>query len=138
MAEYFIYLKEGALLVEVGMPAPQGYVTASNQPETYLAILDTGADMSVISPNVAKQMRPPELGMQPVLLPGLRYSLEPTFYVQFRIGGHRAEGPWHPLVVASTEPATPNVDVILDMDLLSTLDWGWQGSVGFGSILSLG
>jgi predicted aspartyl protease len=135
MREYFIHLKDGVLLIDIGVAPPQGYVTASKQPATYLAVIDTGANMSVISPRVVKELRPPEFGMETVMLPGLGYALEPTYYVRFRIGGHQAESEWHPLLVTGTEPATPDADVIIGMDVLAGLDWGWRGSTGLGSIL---
>ena len=72
----------------------------------------------------------PELGMQPVMLSGGRWSLEPTYDVRFRIGGHLADTPWHDLVVTGTTPATEGVDVITGMDPLLKIKGGWDGPAG--------
>jgi predicted aspartyl protease len=127
MPRYDLRLIGSSLLIEVGVSSPKNYASASNPPATFLAVIDTGANASVVSPKVARAMKTPELGMQPVLLSGGKISFDPIYDIMLRVGGHITKGPWHPLLVTSTEPATPDVDVIIGMDLLIKLQWAWDG-----------
>ncbi len=86
--------------------------------------------MSVISPRVARLVKPPEFGIQPVMLSGGRLALEPTYDIRLRIGGHQAGTDWRPLVVTGTTPATEGVDVIIGMDLILKIQGGWNGPAG--------
>jgi hypothetical protein len=68
---------DGATL-DVGIPAPTAYVTAT-RPDTWTALVDTGATISVISPAVGLALAPPSLGYSPVGHAGGVRTWEPTY-----------------------------------------------------------
>jgi hypothetical protein len=55
-----IITPDGATL-DVGVSAPAVYVTTTTPPSTWKALVDTGATMSIISPDVVKALLPPKL-----------------------------------------------------------------------------
>ena len=117
---------DGATL-DIGLSAPRAYVTTATPPGTWTALVDTGATMSVISPTVVAALQPPRLGFAPVGRSGGVRTLEPTYEVRVRLGGHVAASRWFALEVIALQPATPGVDVLLGTDLLIKLELMWWG-----------
>jgi predicted aspartyl protease len=133
MPTYPLVREASSLCVKVGVAPAKIYAGKANPPQTYHAVIDTCAEVSVISPSVIKAMMVPDLGRTPVLLSGGKISFDSTYDVLLRLGGHETSGPWYPRVVTGTIPATPGVDVVIGMDLLIGLKFGWDGITGSGT-----
>jgi hypothetical protein len=123
---------DGATL-DVGVSAPTAYVTKMTRPNTWTALVDTGATMSVISPAVRLALAPPSIGYFPVGRAGGVRTFEPTYEIRIRLGGHLAIlSRWFALETVELRPATPDVDVIIGTDLLIRLELSWRGPAGNG------
>jgi hypothetical protein len=118
---------DGATL-PVGVSAPVGYVTRATRPGTWTALVDTGANMSIVSPAVVLALQPPRLGYMPVGRSGGITTPQPTYDLRFRLGGHvNTPNRWFPLEAAEIQPATTGVDLIIGTDLLIKLELVWYG-----------
>ena len=51
-----------------------------------------------------------------------------TYDVRIRFGGHSGPGRWFSVEVVEVQPATPDVDVLIGMDLLIKIDLAWMGT----------
>ena len=119
--------------LNVGVSAPIGYLTPATRPRTWMALVDTGASMSVTSPAVVQATRPPQIAYESVGRAGGVSSYARTFDIRFRLGGHASlQSQWFALEVAEIDPATPGVDVIIGMDLLARLELVLYGASRFG------
>lgn len=128
MPHHPLVFVEGRATIEVGIAAPPRYTGARNPPRTWTALIDTGANMSVISPAAVAASMPPELGYFMVGRAGGFDTPEATYDIRLRLGGHRDEAShWFRLEVVGLQPATPHVDVILGTDLLLQLELSWRG-----------
>jgi hypothetical protein len=90
--------------------------------------------ISVISPKIVEDLRPPQLGYQPLGVAGGGSLNLPTYGVRLRIGGHDSESPWMTFEVVCTTPATPGADMIIGMDVLMKCNLRWNGPIKGGSI----
>jgi predicted aspartyl protease len=120
-------LPAGAFL-DVGVGASQPFTGPANRPDTWRALIDTGADMTTISPSVVSTLHPVLIGSVPVGRAGGGTVWHDTYYVRIRFGGHSGPGRWFPVEAIEVQAATPNVDVLIGMDLLIKIDMAWMGS----------
>jgi hypothetical protein len=119
-------LPAGAFL-DVGVGASRAFTGPANRPDTRKAPIDTGADMTSISPSVVSALRPQQIGNVPVRASGVTVWHD-TFNVRIRFGGHTGQGRWFAVEAVEFQPATPDVDVLIGMDLLIRIDMAWIGS----------
>ena len=122
-----ITLLPGGAFLDVGVGASQRFTGPTNRPDTRKALIDTGADMTVVSPHVVTALRPQRMS-------SVRYSgigggtvWLPTYDVRVRFGGHAGPGRWFAIEAVEVQPATPDVDVLIGMDLLLRIDLAWFG-----------
>jgi predicted aspartyl protease len=120
-------LPAGAFLA-VGVGASQAFTGSANRPDTWKAIIDTGADMTAISPSVVSTLQPQQIGNVPVSRAGGVTVWRDTYHVRIRFGGHTGPGRWFAVEAVEVQPATPDVDVLIGMDLLIKIDMAWIGS----------
>jgi predicted aspartyl protease len=117
----------GAFL-DVGVGASRLFTGPANSPETWRALIDTGADMTAISPSVVLALQPQQIGTVPVTRSGGFTAWLNTCDVRIRFGGHIGRGRWFAVEAVEVQPGTPDVDVLIGMDLLIKIDMAWSGS----------
>ncbi len=117
-------------VLDVGVSVPRSYTPWGGPPGSWRALIDTGADMTVISPDVVAALQPMQIGTQAVGRPGGSSVMCYTYNVRFRFGGHAVPGRWSSLEAVEVQPATTDVNVLIGMDLLLKIDMGWLGPRG--------
>ena len=120
-------LPAGAFL-DVGVGASRAFTSPANRPKTWKALIDTGADMTVVSPSVVSSLQPQLIGNIPVGRVGTSATWRDTYDVRIRFGGHVGPGRWYAIEAVEVSPVTPDVDVLIGMDLLIKIDMAWIGS----------
>jgi predicted aspartyl protease len=113
--------------LDVGVSVSRTYAPWGGPPGTWQALIDTGASMTAISPGVVAALQPLRLGAQPVRRAGGGSTWHYTYEVRIRFGGHSVRGRWFNLEAVEIQPATPEVDILIGMDLLLKIDMGWLG-----------
>jgi predicted aspartyl protease len=113
---------------DVGVGASRAFTGPANRPDTWKALIDTGADMTVISPSVVSALQPQQVGIVPVSHAGGVTVWRHTYDVRIRFGGHTGPGRWFNVEAVEVPPAAPDVDVLIGMDLLIKIDMAWIGS----------
>jgi hypothetical protein len=99
-------------------------------PHSYTALIDTGAAISAVSPQVVADVQPQSAGgaslnrVGTAALPLMRYDL------RLKLDGHLALGRWFDLIAVKIAPATPGVDVLIGQDLLLQLTLLYNGPLG--------
>lgn len=119
---------EGAM-VEVGLSVPKNYAPWGGPPGRWRALIDTGSDMTAISPAIVAALQPMRLGAQAVRRPVGGMEWCDTYDVRIRFGG-RVQGRWFPIEAIEVQPATTDVDVLIGMDLLLQINMDWRGPRG--------
>jgi hypothetical protein len=114
-------------LLDVGVSVPKAYVPWGGQPGTWKSLIDTGADMTAISPNLVAALKPMRIGTAPVGRPGGGRVMCDTYDVRIRFGGNALSGRWFNLKAVEVPPATTGVDVLIGMELLLQIDMTWFG-----------
>jgi hypothetical protein len=114
-------------LIDVGLSVPKAYVSWGGPPGTWKALIDTGADVTAISPDVVPALQPMKIGTQPVRRPGGGAVLRDTYDIRLRFGGHAVRGRWFSLEAVEVQPATADIDILIGMDLLLQIDMAWLG-----------
>ena len=122
-----LLLPEGAFL-DIGVGASRGFTGPTNRPATWRSLVDTGAVITAISPTVVQALRPQQIGIIPVTRAGGMVVWRETYDIRVRFGGHNAPGRWFPTEAVAVQPATPDVDVLIGMDLRIKIDMTWSGS----------
>jgi len=113
--------------LDVGVSVPKTYAPWGGPPGTWKALIDTGAVMTAISPGVVAALQPPRLGIRPVRRAGGVSTMQYTYDIRVRFGGHSARRRWFRLEAVETQPATADIDILIGMDLLLKIDMGWLG-----------
>ena len=91
------------------------------------ALIDTGSDMTAISPAIVAALRPMRIGTGPVGPPGGARSICYTYHVRLQVGGLTVRGRWFSLEAVGVQPATADVDVLIGLDVLLQIDMTWLG-----------
>ena len=120
-------LPAGAFL-DVGVGASLLFTGRVNRPRTWKALIDTGADMTAISPSIVLALQPQHIGTVPVTRAGGVTVWLNTYDIRLRFGGHAGRGRWFALEGIEVQPGTPEVDVLIGMDLLIQIDMAWSGA----------
>jgi hypothetical protein len=84
--------------------------------------------MTAVSPTIITALHPQQIGSLPLGRPGVGPIWHDTYDVRIRFGGHTNPGRWFALEAIQAQPATPDVDVLIGMDLLIRIDMVWLGS----------
>ena len=124
---------DGARL-PVGVSPPLVYLTSQIQPLTTVALIDTGATLSVISERLRDSWRLPPGGSEVCVRPGGDVSVLDTYFVKLQLGGHTDSSRWFGLEVFALDPGTADIDVIIGMDLLVQLNMNWSGKRRTGTL----
>ncbi len=127
MARVELVMGRAGGLVEVLVGAPAAYTNPSYPPARCLALVDTGAELSAVSPRVVAATMPPHLGAEFVGRAGGIGSVHPTYLVGVRPG---VQGQWLEVEAVEIEPASEGVEFILGRDLLRRMVLHWDGPAG--------
>ena len=100
----------------------------TNRPATWRALVDTGASITVVSPSVISEAHAAANRVLTVHRAGGVVDFQPTYDLRIRFGGHAGPGRWFAVEAAEILPATPDVDVLIGMDILVRIDMVWSGS----------
>ena len=124
----------GALgpLIQVGLNvgASQAGRGLGGPPQSRTGLIDTGAMRTAISRGVYQALQPAIIGTTSYRRPGVPAVFVATYAVRLNFEGHLSGNPWFELEVLVTDPATPGVDVLVGMDVLSQLVLFYEGVNG--------
>ncbi len=128
MPQLSIPLLPAGAFLDVGVGASRNVTGPRNRPSTWRALIDTGASITVVSPPVLSRLKPRHIGYMPVRRAGGVIDLQPTYDLRIRFGGNTGPGRWYTVEAAEILPATPDIDVLIGVDLLVRIDMVWSGS----------
>lgn len=99
-------------------------------PLSRAGLIDTGATFTAISEAVYQLLQP--MASIPVTYgrPGTTQVNVWTYAVRLKFEGHVAPNPWFDLDVVVADPATPGIDVLIGMDLISQVVLFYEGANG--------
>ena len=127
MPSFSIPLGPDGAFINMGVSVPHYYARHGGQPGTWRALIDTGADVTTISPHIVAAISPQQIGVLPVTRPGAGSVAHKSYDIQIRFGGHNEQGRWFALEAPVIRPATANVDILVGMDLLLQINMLWVG-----------
>jgi hypothetical protein len=116
--------------VGLNVGAKQASVGLGGPPMSRTGLIDTGAARTAISDTVHRALRPSPSGRTLYRRPELAQTEVATYAVRLNFEGHLARNPWFELDVLVADPATPGVDVLVGMDILSQLVLFYEGANG--------
>src|SRR4051794_4558074 len=93
-------------------------------------LIDTGATGTAIRTAVDRALQPRPSSATPLHRPGGRRVIVPTYAVRLNFEEHLAPNPWFDRDVVVADPATPGLDVLIGMDVLSQLVLFYEGVTG--------
>jgi hypothetical protein len=128
MPQLAITLLPGGAFLDVGLGASRAFTGPTNRPATWRALIDSGAVITAISPRVVLSLRPQQIGVIPVTRAGATLVWRENYHVRIRFGSHKGPRRWFAIEAVAVQPATPDVDVLIGMDLLIKIDMTWFGS----------
>jgi hypothetical protein len=119
-------------LIQVGLEvgATQARLGFGGPPLSRTGLIDTGASRTAISDAVYQVLQPAVSGSawyQRPGQPGVRVDL---YAIRLNFEGHLSGNPWFDLDAVVADPATPGVDVLVAMDVLSQLALFYEGVSG--------
>ncbi len=119
-------------IIQVGLNvgATQAGLGFGGSPLSKNGLIDTGATRTAISDAVDQALQPAVSGSAPFKRPGVPQVIVPTYAVRLNFEDHLSRNPWfdHDVVVA--DPATPGIDVLIGMDVLSQFVLFYEGVNG--------
>jgi Aspartyl protease len=110
-------------IIPVGLTVgtAQAMAGGGGPPVSRPGLIDTGATGTAIRTAVYQALQPMPSGATPFNRPGGSQAIVPTYAVRLNFEGHLAPNPWFDLDVVVADPATPGIDVLIGMDVLSRL-----------------
>jgi hypothetical protein len=132
MALYVVDISPPGPLIEVGIRVGTGYeaIGRGGAPHSYVALVDTGASRSAISPRVVADVQPQRLADATLRRPGAVTGTGQIYSIRLKLEGHLSPGRWFELKAVETAPATPGVDVLIGQDLLLNFTLVYNGPIG--------
>lgn len=119
-------------LIQVGLNvgATQARLGLGGPPQSRNGLIDTGASRTAISKAAYRALQPAVSGSASYQRPGRSPVLVTTHAARLNFEGHLSSNPWFDLDVVIADPATPGVDVLIGMDVLSRLVLFYEGANG--------
>jgi hypothetical protein len=93
-------------------------------------LIDTGATVTAISHSVYQALQPMISNAVTFKRPGGVEMETSTHAVRLKFEGHLASNPWFNLDAVVEDPATPGVEVLIGMDLISQVALFFEGVNG--------
>lgn len=116
---------------DVGLDVGAHHAAWGGPPCTKNALIDTGSTATAISPAVRVAPKPMKIGCARINLPGVGIVWGDTYYLRIKLGSHAGAGRWFGMEVIEYQPSTPDVDILIGMDLLVRVNMIWDGPHGF-------
>lgn len=118
-------------LIQVGISVGVAFAQAGRggAPRSYVALIDTGASGTAISPTVVHEVQPWLVGAVPVGRIGAN-QVAGTYDIRIKFEHHLQPGNWYDLEAVAVAPATPGVDVLIGRDLLQRVTMLYDGPNG--------
>ena len=121
-------------LIQVGLNvgAVQARSGLGGPPLSRTGLIDTGASRTAISEAVLQALQLSSIGTTSYVRPGVPEVLVAKYAIRLNFEGHLSKNPWFDLgsVRRCADPATPGVDVLVGMDVLSQLALFYEASNG--------
>ena len=119
-------------IIQVGLNvgATQARLGFGGSPLSKNGLIDTGATRTAISDAVYQALQPTGSGTAPIQRPGVPQVIVSTYAVRLNFEGHLSGNLWFDLDVVVADPATPGIDVLIGMDVLSQLVLFYEGVNG--------
>jgi hypothetical protein len=119
-------------LIQVGLNvgSSQAGRGLGGAPRSVTGLVDMGAGRTAISRSVYRGLQPLIAGTTTYRRPGLAEVSVATYAVRLNFEGHLSGNPWFEAEVLVTDPATPGVDVLVGMDVISQLVLFYEGVNG--------
>ena len=103
---------------------------SGGSPRSVTGLIDMGAGRTAISRSVYRGLQPVIVGTTTYRRPGVPASSVATYAVRLNFEGHLSGNPWFDAEVLVADPATPGVDVLVGMDVISQLVLFYEGVNG--------
>ena len=134
MPEIGANLSNRGAILDVGLSASSTMLRHGGRTATYSALIDTGAEITFISPIVVAYVRPIIVG-RTYVNQAKRFGLNvATYDVRLRFEGHLTPGRWFKIEAPEVQPALPNIDIIIGRDLLQFVRMTWDGPGGSSGV----
>ncbi len=119
-------------LIGVGLNvgATQARLGLGEPPQSSVGLIDTGASRTAISHAVHRALQPAACGSSWYQRPGGRGVRVDRHAIRLNFEGHLSSNPWFDVEVVVADPATPGVDVLIGMDVISRLVVFYEGVKG--------
>ena len=132
MPLYVVDIGSPGPLIQVGIRVGAGYeaIGRGGAPHSYIALIDTGASNSTISPRVVADVQPQFVEKTSLMRVGASPRRLRRYDVRLKLDGHLTPGRWFDLEAVETAAATPGVDVLIGQDLLLQLTLLYHGPLG--------
>jgi hypothetical protein len=115
---------------DVGLDVGVRHAPWGGAPCLEKALIDTGSMATAVSPAVRAVLNPMKIGRARIHVPGVGIVWNDTYFVRLKFGGPTGPGRWFGLEVIEYLPSTPNIDVLIGMDLLVRISMTWDGPRG--------
>jgi hypothetical protein len=117
-------------LIQVGLNVgvTQALSGQGGPPLSRNGLIDTGATQTAISNAVHQVLHPAVSGSIPYQRPGVPQVVVPMYAIRLNFEGHLSGNPWFDLDVVVVNPATPGIDVLVGMDVLSQFVLFYEGA----------
>jgi hypothetical protein len=115
---------------DVGLDVGVRHAPWGGMPCTKRALIDTGSTATAVSPAVRAALKPMKIGRARFHVPGVGVVWDNTDFVRLKFGGDLRRGRWFALEVIEYQPSTPNVDVLIGMDVSVRIKMTWDGPRG--------
>ncbi len=119
-------------IIQVGLNVggTQARLGLGGAPLSKIGLIDTGASRTAISDVVYQALQPAVAGSAPYQRPNSSPLVVPTYAIRLNFEGHISPNPWFNLEALVANPATPGIDVLIGMDVLSQLVLFYEGMRG--------
>lgn len=119
-------------LIQVGLNvgASQASRGLGGPPQSRTGLIDMGASRTAISHGVHQVLQPAVAGSTLYRRAGGPEMRVNRYRVRLNFEGHLSGNPWFEVDVVVAEPATPGVDVLVGMDVISQLVLFYEGVNG--------
>ena len=119
-------------LIQVGLNVgtTQAQLGLGGPPQSRTGLIDTGASRTAISRAVYGVLQPAVSGSAWYRRPGGAVVRADRHAVRLNFEGHLSSNPWFDLEVVVADPATPGIDVLVGMDVISQLVLFYEGASG--------
>jgi len=132
MALHVIDIGPPGPLIQVGVRVGAAFeaVGHGGAPQSYTALIDTGASTTAISPKVVAAVQPQRARHTTLRRIGSAPLALTMYRIRLKFDSHLTPGRWFDLEAVETAPVTPGVDLLIGQDLLLMITFFFNGPLG--------